>query len=194
MAFPSSGFQWLRDNMGVTAECFASPLNAWNERFCSVAFDTDRYFGSMGNFFCFHGLEQPWEGGSYEANPPFVESVMEHMARRIELVLDLYRHSKTPISFTVIVPGWDDEGCVSHGIMSTSAFARPYPGYKLTLPAKEHNYRPGMQQRSTRDEQPSNVATFVFFLQNASGAETWPITAGKAEELRILLMREASVK
>ena len=177
--------------MGVTAECFASPLNAWNERFCSVAYDTDRYFGSMGNFFGYHGLEQPWEGGSFEANPPFVESVMEHMARRIELLLDLYRHSKTPISFTVIVPGWDDDGCVSYRIMSSSEFARPYTGYKLILPAKEHNYRPGMQQRSTHDEQPSNVVTFVFFLQNASGAEKWLITVSKAEELRVLLGRES---
>jgi phosphorylated CTD-interacting factor 1 len=55
MAFPDAGFQWLRDRMGVTMECFASPLNCWNQRFCSVARDTDRFFGSQGNFFKFEG-------------------------------------------------------------------------------------------------------------------------------------------
>jgi hypothetical protein len=53
MAFPDSGFQWLRDHVGVKIECFASPLNCWNQRFCSVARDTDRFFGSLGNFFLF---------------------------------------------------------------------------------------------------------------------------------------------
>ena len=194
MAFPSSGFRWLNANLGVSAECFASPLNAWNERFCSVAYDTDRFFGSMGNFFCYHGdTEQPWRGGSFEANPPFVESVMEHMARRIELLLDIYHDADLPLSFTVIVPGWDDDGCVSYRIMSTSKHARPTSGYKLILPAKEHNYRPGMQQRSHHDEQPSNVATFVFFLQNASGAKKWPITEEKANELKDILFRESTM-
>lgn len=191
MAFPATGFRWLREEMGVTTECFASPLNCWNDRFCSVALDCDRFFGSQGNFFCL-GPEALAAGGSFEANPPFVESVMEHMARKIQAVLTLFRDSVTPLSFSVIVPGWDDASCVSYQIMFNSEFLRPRTQYKLVLPAKQHNYRPGMQQRELRDEQPSNVDTFVFFLQNDAGARRWPITEDKAGQLKAILRDECA--
>jgi hypothetical protein len=108
----------LQCRVGVQVECFASPLNCWNQRFCSVARDTDRFFGSLGNFFLFDGptgkrhscvcfyvininlycaLGRVTEddaglprGGSFEANPPFVESVMNRMAQRIEWILENY--------------------------------------------------------------------------------------------------------
>ena len=200
MAFPKSGFQWLRDHMGVTVECFASPLNVWNQRFCSVSVGTDRFFGSLGNFFAFSGIIPVTgheidgsDGGSFEANPPFVESVMEHMARKMEILLNLYRESPVPYSFIVIVPGWDDDTCVSYQIMFNSDFCRPQRQYKLVLAAKQHNYHPGMQQREMRDEQPSKVNTFVFFLQNDAGAKKWPITVDKADTLKAMLRQECGV-
>lgn len=116
MAFPDPGFQWLRNKMGVKVECFASPLNCWNQRICSVARDTDQFFGSLGNFFLFEGYTggvvtegdegEPVRGGSFEANPPFVESVMNDMAKRIEYLLSKY--AEYPFSVTVIVPAWTD--------------------------------------------------------------------------------------
>jgi hypothetical protein len=116
MAFPDPGFQWLRDKLDVKIECFASPLNCWNQRICSVARDTDSFFGSLGNFFLFEGFTggrltaedpgQPVKGGSFEANPPFVESVMNDMAKRIEYILTTYK--EYPFSFAVIVPAWTD--------------------------------------------------------------------------------------
>ncbi|CAN0418758.1 unnamed protein product, partial [Discosporangium mesarthrocarpum] len=51
MAFPAFGFGLLRELLEVECECFASPLNCTLERFCSVAYDTDQFFGSEGNFF-----------------------------------------------------------------------------------------------------------------------------------------------
>ena len=71
--------------------------------------------------------------------------------------------------------------------MSKSTFARPRPGYYLVLDPKTHNYRPGMQHRAEINEQPSNVTSFVFFLQNDAGARTWPISEAKAALLRRIL-------
>ncbi|CAM9119962.1 unnamed protein product [Scytosiphon promiscuus] len=51
MAFPASGFRLLRHLVSVDCECFASPLNCTLSRFCSVCYDTDKFFGSEGNFF-----------------------------------------------------------------------------------------------------------------------------------------------
>ena len=35
------------------------------------------------------------------------------------------------MSFAVIVPGWDDDKCVSYQNMKKSPFARPSPGVRL---------------------------------------------------------------
>ena len=44
--------------------------------------------------------------GSYEANPPFVPSIMEAAARRISELLEAAEAAAGALSFTVIVPGW----------------------------------------------------------------------------------------
>jgi hypothetical protein len=196
MAFPDAGFNWLRENVGVKIECFASPLNCWNQRICSVAIDTDIYFGSLGNFFLFDGNRSIGNlteddvglslGGSFEANPPFVESIMNSMAKRIEYVLSNY--SNVPFSFSVIVPAWTD--CEGIDIMTNSKFLRPKPKFVLKLEKKEHDYRPGMQHRSQHSQQASNVATFVFFLQNDLGAKKWPVTVDDAMNLKIMLKND----
>lgn len=63
-----------------------------------------------------------------QANPPFVEEVMERMVDHIHHLL---RRATGPMSFAVIVPGWDDDGCVSYQNMKNSRFARPHPGEPL---------------------------------------------------------------
>lgn len=60
-----------------------------------------------------------------KANPPFVEEVMERMVDKMH---DLLERATGPMSFAVIVPGWNDEGCVSYQNMKRSRFARPQPG------------------------------------------------------------------
>jgi hypothetical protein len=51
--------------MGVSVECFASPLNCHLPAFCSAFPDTDAAFGSLGSFFDFFPTE-----GSFQVNPP----------------------------------------------------------------------------------------------------------------------------
>ncbi|CAN0424905.1 unnamed protein product [Discosporangium mesarthrocarpum] len=63
--------------------------------------------------------------GSFEANPPFVEEVMASMVDRMHALLDA---SAGPMSFAVIVPGWDDDGCRSYRDMRASDYARPERG------------------------------------------------------------------
>ncbi len=66
----------------------------------------------------------------FKANPPFVEEVMERMVDKMH---DLLERATGPMSFAVIVPGWDDEGCVSYQNMKRSRFARPQPGLRTFL-------------------------------------------------------------
>jgi hypothetical protein len=214
MAFPNIGFQYLRNQFYTKTECFASPLNCYNQRFCSVAKDTDQFFGSLGNFFTFNGITGKLSeddeglplGGSFEANPPFVEAIMDQMADRIHEILSKY-DTVAPFSFIVIVPAWED--CRGVIEMTASKFNRPYPGYSLRLLKQKHDYRPGMQHRAHFTHQKSKVDTFVFFLQNElgklmliwvifcsscsfflllfTGAARWPVTMRHCQELEELL-------
>ena len=193
MAFPKAGFEALGELFGAQAECFASPLNCTFNKFCSVAFDTDRHFGSCGSFWKFQGhAKDCWKvglaidrGGSYEANPPFVEEVMENMARRIINLLEDHERKGSPLSFAVIVPGWDDDDCRSFHLMKDSTFNRgPRKNYYLILERSRHKYRPGMQHRMKHEEQVSNCKTFLFFLQNELGTKKWPVTKERLRQLQ----------
>lgn len=200
MGFPLEGFRILQEHYDIEAECFASPLNCTLSRYCSVALDTDRFFGSMGDFFIFSG-KCPQIGnpeiysvipqGSYEANPPFVEEVMNNMAQHIEYLLELAESHQMPLSFCIIVPGWDDDECQSFQILTRSRFARPEVGQYLVLEARNHNYRPGMQHRRNYDEQSSNVNSFIFFLQSSEGAKKWPVSEEKMKQLKHALAHQA---
>ena len=78
---PLQAFRVL-EAWGCEHECFANPLNATLASYCSLHYDSDRYFGSLGSFFDFHPVR-----GNFEANPPFViksDEVEHHMLTILE--------------------------------------------------------------------------------------------------------------
>ncbi len=69
-----------------TMECFASPLNVYSSKFCSIFYrDIDCHFGSCneGDFFTLP-LGFFRHGGIHEANPPFSPGLMSHMVEQME--------------------------------------------------------------------------------------------------------------
>lgn len=161
----------LNKNFGVTVECFSSPLNNFLPTYCSFFPDTDAAFGSVGSFFDF----QPSEG-SFEANPPFVASLMVQMVLRMDSLLTA---ATGPMSFAVVVPAWCEDAHWPH--LLTSNFNKGY----FIVPATEHSYCDGRQHGSSIDERyrPAPFDTAVFFLQNAEGAKKWPLTSQSKAEL-----------
>ena len=97
-ALPGEVFDVLFQELQVSGECFASPLNARYCHFCSAFPDVDCFFGAHGSFFSFTPTS-----GSYEANPPFVP---ELMLDAIEHMEDLLQKATGPLSFSVIIPNW----------------------------------------------------------------------------------------
>jgi SAM-dependent methyltransferase len=173
MALTEDVFDKLHNLFGVTHECFASPLNCYFPNFCSLFYDTDRFFGSKGSFFDFHPTE-----GSFEANPPFVD---ETMTENVKHIISLLEKSQKPLSFVIIVPGWDDDDCQSYQITTGSKYLRAF----LTWDKMSHQYKSGVQYKmddSTRYKD-SRVNTFVFIMQNDAGAKKWPVTEQKKKML-----------
>merc|ERR1712137_1207134 len=72
-AAPETVFSWLREEMEVQCELFASPLNCYFSKFFSAFPDVDAAFGSLGSFFDVECLPE----GSYEVGPPYTEEVLE---------------------------------------------------------------------------------------------------------------------
>ncbi|KAK6174693.1 hypothetical protein SNE40_017923 [Patella caerulea] len=172
-ALPVPVFECLHRVFGVTFECFASPLNCYFRQFCSAFGDTDGYFGSRGTILNFFP-----KSGSFEANPPFCEELMEAMVDHFESLL---HESQDPLSFIVFVPEWRDPPTEALMRLESSPFKRK----QITFPPYEHEYRNGFQHICPKTD--VNVkslhGTLAIFLQNDAGYAKWGPSSERVKEL-----------
>jgi hypothetical protein len=164
-ALSEHGFDALKETLGVTFECFASPLNCMFGTYCSAFPDTDSAFGSVGSFFDFLPTS-----GSFEANPPFIRPVMAAMVRHIEQLL--VAPNAGPLSFVVIVPGWLEMEAWS--LLQESKHKR----LEMLVAAKDHGYCSGAQHQRKDRYLEAPYDTAVFVLQNEKGRKRWPVPEG----------------
>ena len=101
LAVLSSFKEDIRKHFNVDIELFGSCINRYASHYCSLFYDLERYFGSLGNFNNFTPIK-----GLYFANPPFDETIMTTMAKKLIKSLD---ESKESLGFIVNVPVWDYE-------------------------------------------------------------------------------------
>lgn len=101
---PYDVYKYLYDNYNATIEGFASPINSQmlkvdykTTNFCSLFYDTDKYFGSLGSFF-----DLDVENKSIVVNPPFIEKMLKPI---VEKILELQK--KNNLIFSVM-PFWPD--------------------------------------------------------------------------------------
>jgi hypothetical protein len=195
-ALNQHGFQVLERRLGVSCECFASPLNCHFGAggYCSAFPDTDKVFGSRGSFF-----ESYPTSGSFEANPPFVPEVMLAMVKHMELLLTLSVAKETDnksgqtddnaMSFVVIIPAWESKPKANHWSSWDKGSSQPtYPAHKFLEASKwkrrsflvdagAHGFRNGAQHQCEDCDQykPSFYDTAIIILQNAAGARKWRV-------------------
>uniref|UniRef100_A0A4W4ESQ5 mRNA (2'-O-methyladenosine-N(6)-)-methyltransferase n=1 Tax=Electrophorus electricus TaxID=8005 RepID=A0A4W4ESQ5_ELEEL len=174
-ALPVPVFEALNKQFGVSFECFASPLNCYFKQFCSAFPDIDGFFGSRGPFLSFSPVS-----GSFEANPPFCEELMDAMVMHFE---ELLERSSEPLSFIIFVPEWRDPPTPALTRMEASRFRR----HQMTVPAFEHEYRSGSQHICKRSEMYYKAihGTAVLFLQNDAGFAKWEPTTERIQELLV---------
>lgn len=173
MALPVTVFECLQRSFGVTFECFASPLNCYFRQYCSAFADVDSYFGSRGPFLDFRPIS-----GSFQANPPYCEELMEAMVNHFERLL---ADSAEPLSFVVFLPEWRDPAPNALIKLESSHFKRK----QVVVPAMEHEYRHGFQHILPKGEVNIRGAhgTLVVWLQNAAGTARWGPTEERVEAL-----------
>ena len=91
--------------------------------------DIDSYFGSRGPI-----LEFKPHCGSFEANPPFCEELMDGVVGHFERLLE---DSAEPLSFIVFLPEWRDPTPPPLLKLEASRWKRK----QVVVPALEHDYR-----------------------------------------------------
>ncbi|AYU77866.1 hypothetical protein, conserved [Leishmania donovani] len=123
-ALPPPVMEHLAAAFEISAEAFASPLNAQLPQFGSLFPDTDRHFGSMGSFFDlqFGGASgdchaqrapiptdcaAPPPGCHVEVNPPFDTTLLRHMGTHLLSCLKRAQESMQSLLFLIVLPSHD---------------------------------------------------------------------------------------
>lgn len=147
-----------QSTLAISIEGFASPLNATLKDYYSAFPDTDKVFGSYGNF-----LKDKIVEGSYEVNPPFTEEVMDSMVSRIETLMQ-----NGSYSFVIVLPNWVAAPSIEN------LKASRYLKWSTVLPAGSHQYVVGDQHKQFKQIS-FNIETAIFILQSEKGSKDYPV-------------------
>ena len=165
-AIPDGCFEVLQQFFGVEHECFASPLNCYYHSFSSAFPNVDSAFGSIGSFFELRRVYT--SGGSFEANPPFIEGVM--MVVALYLLDWLESELSHPLSFVLFLPSGGQAESAWHR-MARSSHCRKV----LKFDEAPVGYRAGFSHRPGLSSIVMYCRTSVLFLRNDKGHERWPL-------------------
>lgn len=102
LAMASNIKQDFKNDFNIDIELYGSCINRYYSNYCSLFYDIEKYFGSLGNF----NDIKPVRGMSF-ANPPFDEDIMAHTSKMMVSWLDEAEKNKKPLGFVMTVPVWD---------------------------------------------------------------------------------------
>lgn len=139
---PFEVYDDLHNIYGTRYEGFASPLNSrmirYNDgKFCSLFYDTDKYFGSIGSFFSIDLLDPMLTGtrqtSHWTVNPPYTEKILHDSAKRI---IDAAKNGNNDVGFMsfYIMPGWYDSE--AYKLLHNNKYTK----YEEVLRKYEHVY------------------------------------------------------
>ena len=169
---PLELFSLLRSKLKVNHEIFASPFNCNLElnSYSSAYPDTDKFFGSKGNFFGIY-KELFKNGGSFEANPPFLE---EHMTALTFIILTELKKNKNPLSFVVVYPSWTD--AMSYTLLLESEYNVLLDKVLIFDKYKHHYTQSSQYWHKLGVDKNSGSGSSIFILQNSSGKQKYGVT------------------
>ena len=98
---PSIYNKMIKD-FNLSVECFASAINTSLNYFCSIYYDVEQYFGSIGNFFNIEPVR-----GVYSFNPPYQYDVISNGILKI---ISSMNKTKENLAFIITIPIWDNKG------------------------------------------------------------------------------------
>jgi hypothetical protein len=94
--------QQLNTDFNLNFECFASTINSTFNNYCSIYYDLEKYFGSVGSFFDIIPIK-----GTFGFNPPYQTDIITTGLTRI---LNLLDNTNEELTFIITIPIWDAKG------------------------------------------------------------------------------------
>jgi hypothetical protein len=92
----------LNKDFNLNFECFASAINSTFNNYCSIYYDLEKYFGSVGSFFDIKPIK-----GTFGFNPPYQTDIITNGLMRI---LELLDNVSNKLTFIITIPIWDAKG------------------------------------------------------------------------------------
>ena len=185
LATPPAAMDGFSQDFGVDAECFASPMNRRQPRYCSAFLDTDAPFGSEGNFFAAARRGVLASFGSAECGPPYDDELMRLAVEALDVELSRRERDEAGRagSFVLVVPDWSEPPSQFWRAAKVSR----HLAHVLSLDKERHRYIEGFQHQAssarTRFIQ-GECATLCIWMQNAAGREKYPVSEEKLERQR----------
>lgn len=102
---PRVVIDYLEKNYDIKYEGFGAPFNVDTDEFCSLMFDVDLPFGSMGPF---SWKQLVRKTGNWSINPPFTEYIFELTITSIIKACETLGPADTT-QFHVLFPGWEPD-------------------------------------------------------------------------------------
>jgi hypothetical protein len=93
-------YEFLKRKYKINFELFASSLNCNYDNYCSLFYDLEKEFNSLGNFNLLT-IKQ----GFYTANPPFDEEIMKNMAMQL---INMINNTSNSLSIFITIPAWNN--------------------------------------------------------------------------------------
>ena len=121
-------------------------------------------------------------GGSFAANPPFVDCLMDATAVHVLALLEAQGVAgPSALSFVVVLPGWSETAAY------TTLSASPFLRRRVLVAAADHGYCDGASHHRQDPFRESPYDTALFVLQTDRAARKWPATDEVEAELRAAL-------
>jgi hypothetical protein len=92
----------MNKDYNLNFECFASAINSTFKNYCSIYWDLERYFGSVGSFFNIIPIK-----GTFGFNPPYQKDIIN---LGINKLFNFLKDSTEELTFIITIPIWDTEG------------------------------------------------------------------------------------
>jgi hypothetical protein len=92
----------MKNDYNLNFECFASSINSTFKQYCSIYWDLEKHFGSVGSFFNIIPSQ-----GTFGFNPPYQKDIIN---KGIHKLFNFLEQATDNLTFIITVPIWDLEG------------------------------------------------------------------------------------
>jgi hypothetical protein len=174
--FPYVWYEYLYDNYNLRFEGFASPFNSQlliaeknisggAINYCSLFYDTDRYFGSLGNIFDLDMTKLPRSADNrltIAVNPPYVIEIIDAMLK----LFDKWLSTNDKLTIFTGVPGWHDAEFM------TNLSNHKYKIYEKELFQGQYYYEISNNTSVPKIRPKSSLVTFILSNDNTLNLNT----------------------